>query len=57
MSRGTLYFDNRPLLVSCWGSNVSEEGVKEIHIWFKLTNVPDCYWTEKGPSRLASVIG
>lgn len=26
-------------------------------IWIKLSNVPDCYWTRKLLSRLASVIG
>lgn len=56
LSRGTWYLDNKPLLVCDWGKTI-EDKVTSVPTWVKLNNVPDCYWTEEGLSRLASAIG
>lgn len=42
------------MVVSAWGGNVGKESVQSIPLWF---NIPDCYWTSEGLSRIASVIG
>lgn len=55
LSQGTWYFDKNPLVVTDWGATTVQ--ITEMPIWIKLSNVPDCYWTEEGIGRLASVIG
>lgn len=57
LSRGTWYFENMPLVLSSWGSNVGKDQIKEVPLWIKLYNVPYYYWTARGLSRLASVVG
>ena len=57
LSKGTWYFERRPLVISNWGSSVGSETITSLPLWIKLHGVPDCYWTEKGLSRLASVVG
>lgn len=54
LSRGTWYFGNKPLLVKAWGVDGK---IKKNPLWVKFSRVPDCYWTQKGLSHLASVIG
>ncbi|KAK1374347.1 hypothetical protein POM88_030540 [Heracleum sosnowskyi] len=54
---GTWYFDKRPLVVSNWSSAGGENVISELPVWFKLSNIPDCYWTEEGLGRLTSVLG
>ncbi|KAK1401526.1 hypothetical protein POM88_001131 [Heracleum sosnowskyi] len=56
LSKGTWYIDSKPLLVHAWGTDIHAEPVKAIPLWIKLENIPDCYWTQKGPSYLASTI-
>lgn len=56
LSQGTWYFDHKPLVVTEWGSEAGEK-ISEIPLWIKLSNIPDCYWTEEGLGRLASTIG
>lgn len=57
LSRGTWYFDSRPLVISTWGTTVGQDKISSLPLWLKLQNIPDCYWTSKGLSRLASVVG
>lgn len=57
LAKGTWYFNNRPFVVSSWGCKVGSEQVSSMPIWVKFSNVPDCYWTRKGLSRIASVLG
>ncbi|KAK1369686.1 hypothetical protein POM88_035778 [Heracleum sosnowskyi] len=54
--RGTWYFGNRPLLVKPWGV-VASQKIESIPLWVKFSKIPDCYWTRRGLSHLASVIG
>ncbi|KAK1394460.1 hypothetical protein POM88_013517 [Heracleum sosnowskyi] len=55
LSKGTWYVDQRPMLVKAWCER--EKPVTSMPLWIKLTNIPDCYWTQKGLSSLASVVG
>ncbi|KAK1360678.1 hypothetical protein POM88_045152 [Heracleum sosnowskyi] len=55
LSKGTWYVDQRPMLVKAWSER--EKPVTSMPLWIKLTNIPDCYWTQKGLSSLASVVG
>lgn len=57
LSRGTWYLSRRPLIVTAWGLKPGSTNISTIPLWVKFTNVPDCYWTEEGLGRLASVIG
>ncbi|KAK1384884.1 hypothetical protein POM88_022619 [Heracleum sosnowskyi] len=56
LSRGTWYIDQKPMLVHAWGTNIHTDSVKNIPLWVKFENIPDCYWTTKGLSYLASTI-
>lgn len=56
LSLGTCYFRNRPMVLKDWGGSVGEK-VSSLPVWFKLSNVPDCYWTSEGLGSIASVIG
>lgn len=44
-------------MVTNWGDIGGETSIKEMPVWIKLTNVPDCYWTAEGLGMLASVVG
>ncbi|KAK1401522.1 hypothetical protein POM88_001127 [Heracleum sosnowskyi] len=55
LSKGTWYVEQRPMLVKAWCER--EKPVTSMPIWIKLTNIPDCYWTQKGLSSIASVVG
>lgn len=57
LSRGTWYVGKKPMVVTAWGSSISSWKIKNIPLWVKISNIPDCYWTIKGLSRLASVVG
>lgn len=57
LARGTCYINGKPLLLSDWGVNAQEHLITEIPIWVKFSNIPECYWTVEGLSRIASVIG
>lgn len=48
LSKGTWYFERRPMVVTNWGSNIGAEHVSSIALWVKFSDVPDCYWTKKG---------
>ncbi|KAK1354389.1 hypothetical protein POM88_047645 [Heracleum sosnowskyi] len=54
--RGTWYIDQRPMVVTLWGADGSKD-ITSTPLWLKLSRIPDCYWTQHGLSRLASVIG
>lgn len=56
LARGTWYLDNKPMVVCEWGKKL-EDKITNMPIWFRLSNVPECYWTEYGLGSLASVIG
>lgn len=45
------------MVVTAWGNSGSFERVNNIPLWVKISNIPDSYWTVKGLSRLASVVG
>ncbi|KAK1351620.1 hypothetical protein POM88_054164 [Heracleum sosnowskyi] len=55
LTKGTWYVDQRPMLVKAWCER--EKPVTSMPLWIKLSNIPDCYWTQKGLSSLASVVG
>lgn len=57
LSRGTWYIDRRPLIVTPWGQKPGANVITNMPLWVKLSNVPDCYWTDEGLARIASVIG
>lgn len=57
LSRGTWYISRRPMIVTAWGHKPGTSTISSMPIWCKFSNVPDCYWTEDGLARLASVIG
>lgn len=57
LARGTCYFKGKPLVLSDWGASAEEKVVTSLPIWVKFSNVPECYWTSEGLSRIASVIG
>lgn len=57
LAHGTWYFERKPMLVSPWGKSSEPGAPASMPIWVKLSNIPDCYWTKEGISRLASVIG
>lgn len=57
LSRGTWYVGKKPMVVTAWGQSVASEKIKSIPLWIKISNIPDSYWTQKGLSRLASVVG
>lgn len=57
LAHGTWYFDRKPMVVTPWGKSVEPNTQNVMPIWIKLSNVPDCYWTKEGISRLASVVG
>lgn len=57
LSKGTWYVDRKPMIVCRWGSEGFNKPITTIPLWFKLSIIPDCYWTQDGLSRLASVIG
>ncbi|KAK1350687.1 hypothetical protein POM88_054587 [Heracleum sosnowskyi] len=57
LSRGTWYVEGKPMLVKAWGKTEDTNVVKNIPLWVKISNIPDSYWTAKGLSRLASVVG
>lgn len=57
LSKGTWYVGKKPMVVTPWGSLGSSDKIKKIPLWVKISNIPDSYWTNKGLSRLASVVG
>lgn len=57
LARGTWYIGKRPMVVTAWGVKPGENIVETLPLWIKLSNIPMCYWTDEGLSRLASVIG
>lgn len=44
------------MVVTEWGAKPRVSKITSMPFWIKLTNVPECYWTEEGLSRLASVV-
>lgn len=57
LARGTWHFNRRPLVLSDWGVDIKEQPPSSMPIWVKFKEIPDCYWTCEGLSRIASVIG
>lgn len=57
LSRGTWYVGRRPMIVTAWGHKPGSTVISSMPIWIKLSNLPDCYWTEEGLARIASVVG
>ncbi|KAK1356383.1 hypothetical protein POM88_049639 [Heracleum sosnowskyi] len=57
IARGTLYIGKSPLLISAWGMSPCNSPITSMHLWIKLSKVPDCYWTSIGLSSIASVVG
>ncbi|KAK1397097.1 hypothetical protein POM88_006960 [Heracleum sosnowskyi] len=57
LAKGTWYVGGKPMLVKAWGASIKDEPVSSIPLWVKISNIPDSYWTSKGLSRLASVVG
>lgn len=57
LSRGTWYISRRPMIVTAWGLKPGSSTITSMPLWIKLANVPDCYWTDEGLARLASVVG
>lgn len=57
LARGTIFLYNRPLVLRDWSSSAGAKPVTSLPLWVKLFNLPDCYWTIEGLSRVASVIG
>lgn len=45
------------MVFSNWGNSVGSETITSFPLWLKLSNLPDCYWTQEGLSRVASVVG
>lgn len=45
LSRGTRYFDKRPMVFTNWGSSVGGEALSSLPVWVKFSNLLDCYWT------------
>lgn len=57
LSKGTWYVGKKPMAVTHWGNLGNSEKIKNIPLWVKISNISDSYCTNKGLSRLASVIG
>lgn len=57
LARGTWYIDKQPMLVYPWGTSNKEKIVETIPLWVKPSNIPECYWTQKGLSYLIGTIG
>ena len=57
LSRGTWYINRRPMIVTAWGTKPGLSSITTMPLWVKFSNVPECYWTEEGLARLASVVG
>ena len=45
------------MILTAWGSKPGTSVIDNMPLWVKFSNLPDCYWTEEGLSRIASVIG
>ncbi|KAK1356335.1 hypothetical protein POM88_049591 [Heracleum sosnowskyi] len=56
LSKGTWYIDRKPMVVTPWGADEAKP-ITSIPLWIKLSQIPDCYWTQDGLSRLASAVG
>lgn len=57
LARGTWYVGRRPMILTAWGQKPGTTVITSMPLWVKLSNLPDCYWTEEGLSRIAGVIG
>lgn len=57
LSRGTWYFERKPMVLCAWGSTIGIDTIKTIPLWIKISNMPDYYWTCRGLSHIASAIG
>lgn len=55
LAQGTWYIEGQPMLLKAWGRK--NKVVDSIPLWVKFSRIPDCYWTQKGLSWLASTIG
>ncbi|KAM7493804.1 hypothetical protein LguiB_028413 [Lonicera macranthoides] len=56
---GPWYFDNKPIIVKPWSTNVSLErdGLSSVPIWIKLPGLKLHMWPTPMLSKLASVVG
>lgn len=57
LSRGTWYFDKKPMVLCALGSTLGAWAITNIPLWVKFSNIPDYYRTRRGLSHLASAIG
>ncbi|KAK1358488.1 hypothetical protein POM88_051744 [Heracleum sosnowskyi] len=57
LARGTWYILQKPMVVTVWGAKPGVNKISFMPLWIKLSSVPECYWTDEGLSRLASVVG
>lgn len=57
LARGVWHFNRRPLVLSDWGVDIKSCPPKNMPIWVKFKEIPDCYWTRDGLSRIASAVG
>ena len=57
LSRGTWYFERKPLILCAWGVEKDEGSPSSIPLWVKFKNLPDYYWTREGLSWVASSVG
>ena len=57
LSRGTWYVERRPMILTTWGQMPGATVISNLPLWVKFSHVPDCYWTDEGLARIASVIG
>lgn len=45
------------MVVCAWGCSPCKVPITSMPLRLKLSNVHDCYWTNKGLSSLASIVG
>lgn len=56
---GMLHFDNKPLIVKAWSSEIefTRDELYSVPIWIKLPGLDFKYWSQKGLSKIGSLIG
>ena len=58
MEKGLWLFSSKPLILKKWemGMKLQKEAISKLPVWV-MFNVPTEYWTTKGLSYIASIIG
>ncbi|KAH0682419.1 hypothetical protein KY290_020984 [Solanum tuberosum] len=56
---GIYHFDNKPFIVKAWSPEIefSKEELMTVPIWIKLPGLDFTYWSEKGLSKIRSLVG